>query len=341
MRTVLGSLALLACASPFALALGNESPWVADYDQAVELAKAQNKDLLVDFTGSDWCGWCIKLDNEVFEHQAFLDAAQAQFILVKLDFPRGEEVKAKVPNPERNAELRDAHGVRGFPTILLLSSAGEAFASTGYREGGPEKYVEHLNEIATAGREALAKVSEVVTALEQADAAGKPAALGQVIDLLASLDEGSPFVAKLVPHVRTAFTLDPENKAGLKLRATGALLEVGSVDAEVEAAVVELDPRNEQGLREKLVLAQMTMLRGPDDIEGWVAKVDELIAAGPIKDDEVAFHLYLNAAFMSNRYLVDAERAAKFARLAIAIGDAEHPAMETLRGLVGDDSSQG
>ena len=89
--------------------------WLTDFDKAVETAKQEKKDLLVDFTGSDWCGWCIKLKEEVFDHDEFTKAVTPHFVLVALDYPRGEEAKAKVPNPERNKELSRSTGSRAFP----------------------------------------------------------------------------------------------------------------------------------------------------------------------------------------------------------------------------------
>ena len=99
--------------------------WIQDFDSAQRIAKKEGKDLLVDFTGSDWCGWCIRLDREVFSQEGFLESAKKDFVLVSLDFPRAEEAKQRVPHPERNQELLERHGVRGFPTILLMTPEGE------------------------------------------------------------------------------------------------------------------------------------------------------------------------------------------------------------------------
>src|SRR5262245_14207111 len=102
---------LAAAVSLASLAFAGGSQWFADYDLAQKEAEKTGKDLLVDFTGSDWCGWCIRLHGEVFEHEAFDRGVEKDFVLVALDFPHAKEVKAKVPNPERNAELLRLHGV--------------------------------------------------------------------------------------------------------------------------------------------------------------------------------------------------------------------------------------
>jgi thioredoxin-related protein len=152
----------VALAAPALAFAGDEIKWIADYDKAVEAAKAGNKDLFIDFTGSDWCGWCKRLEAEVFSKKEFLDEVQKDYVLVALDFPQGDEAKAKVPNPKRNDELLQKHGVTGFPTILLVTADGEVFAQTGYQAGGPVKYVESLKSLREGGRKALAECKEIV-----------------------------------------------------------------------------------------------------------------------------------------------------------------------------------
>jgi thiol-disulfide isomerase/thioredoxin len=122
---------------------------MADFDKATQLAQKEGKDLFVDFTGSDWCGWCIKLHDEVFQHDAFLKPIQEDYILVALDYPRKEAAKALVPNPKRNQELKKKYAIRGYPTILLMTPDGEVYGKTGYRKGGPELYVEHVKKLQT------------------------------------------------------------------------------------------------------------------------------------------------------------------------------------------------
>ena len=117
--------------------------WLTDLDAAKKQAAAENKDILIDFTGSDWCGWCIKLDKEVFATDAF--KAQKDFVLVSLDFPRRKQLPAE--QKAKNDALAQAWGIQGFPTIILANAKGEPYASTGYRPGGPEQYLAHLAEL--------------------------------------------------------------------------------------------------------------------------------------------------------------------------------------------------
>ena len=118
---------------------------MTDFDAAKAKAAAENKPLLVDFTGSDWCGWCIKLKEEVFSQPAFQEYAEDELVLVELDFPQGKPQSAELK--EQNASLARQYGIRGFPTILILSPEGELIEKTGYRRGGAEQYVDHIQAI--------------------------------------------------------------------------------------------------------------------------------------------------------------------------------------------------
>ncbi len=116
--------------------------WLTDPEEAQLLAEETGLPVLINFTGSDWCKWCIRLQREVFTQPAFIDYASANLILVELDFPRRlpqtQEVKS------RNRFYAEKYKVRGFPTIMLLEADGAVIAQTGYQQGGATKYVEHL-----------------------------------------------------------------------------------------------------------------------------------------------------------------------------------------------------
>lgn len=119
--------------------------WGTDFKQAQNIAAKQGKVMLLDFTGSDWCGWCIQLKKEVFSQQAFIEYAQEHLVLMQVDFPRKKAQSQKVK--EQNRALAEKYGIRGYPTIVLLSPAGEFMQQTGYQSGGAEAYVEHLQAL--------------------------------------------------------------------------------------------------------------------------------------------------------------------------------------------------
>jgi thioredoxin-related protein len=324
----------VACLVLAPSAMGSSDAFLDDFDEAVALARKENKDLFVDFTGSDWCGWCIKLDEEVFSHEEFLVEARKDYVLVALDYPRSDEAKAAVPNPERNDELRDKYGVRGYPSCLLMTADGDVYGKTGYQKGGPEKYIEHLRSLRKSGRKALEEVLELVRRFDAAKGKQRLAVWEQAVALLESLDEDSAVALRLVAPVKAAFELDPENAAGRKLRAVKALLAAGQADEQVLGAARELDPKNAEGLLELVVAAQMEAVDSEEAVRAVCEAIIELDALGPIKDQELAFRFYLNAATWSDRFLKDPETAKKFAAKAKAIGTENERMMEMLDGIL-------
>jgi len=117
--------------------------WTEDYGKAVEKAKAENKNLLLAFTGSDWCGYCMALDKEVFSTEKFKTWAHENLVLVQVDFPRQQQsLKVK----QQNSELKSRYPTNGFPTILIVDADGNQLArEVGYHPGtGPDAYVAAL-----------------------------------------------------------------------------------------------------------------------------------------------------------------------------------------------------
>lgn len=123
---------------------GVPAGWITDYDAALKQAKAEGKDVMIDFTGSDWCGWCIKLHDEVLDKQAFKEYAEKNLVLVYLDFPKGKPQTEALE--KQNEELSKKYGVRGFPTLVILDSDGKKIGQMGYQRGGPEPFIEALKK---------------------------------------------------------------------------------------------------------------------------------------------------------------------------------------------------
>ena len=140
-------------------AASDDPIWYPDLGPAQALAAEQGKDLLVDFTGSDWCKWCIQLHREVFSRGSFQEYAREHFVLVSLDFPdkRGEVIRAMSEElQQRNWAHKERYGIDGFPTVLLMSAEGDVWGRTGYRKGGAEAYVAHLEELRGEREQVLA-----------------------------------------------------------------------------------------------------------------------------------------------------------------------------------------
>lgn len=131
---------------------GNTSKlWMSDYDAALKQAAAENKPVLVSISGLEWCGWCMKLDEEVFSRREFVKYAKSNLICVLLDFDSsGHATKKKFA--EQHEALLKKYQVRGFPTVIILDSKGKVIKQTGYQEGGAEKYVEMISSVIGVGK---------------------------------------------------------------------------------------------------------------------------------------------------------------------------------------------
>jgi protein disulfide-isomerase len=120
-----------------------ELTWLTDLDEAKKVATKENKKLLVDFTGSDWCGYCIKLHKEVFDTPEFEKFAK-DYVLVELDFPKRKEQPAA--EKTKNQAAQKKYSVNGFPTVLILTVGGKVLnRAEGYSpDSGPSAYLPQL-----------------------------------------------------------------------------------------------------------------------------------------------------------------------------------------------------
>ena len=162
---------------------------------------------MVDFTGSDWCGWCIKLKDEVFDKEAFRSEAPKRFVLVELDFPHEKELSKELK--AQNEKLQQEFKIQGYPTILMLDAEGKLIGRTGYRPGGPEEYVKHLAEMVQSHEEILAMRAK----LEKAKGLERARFLDRLIEAYAKLENEADETGD---WCRRSSRLDAQGKAGLK-----------------------------------------------------------------------------------------------------------------------------
>src|SRR6202011_321292 len=101
--------------------------------------------LLVDFTGSDWCGWCIKLNKEVFSKPEFKDYANKNLVLLEVDFPRRKQQSDAVR--KQNEQLASEYQIQGFPTIVVLNGEGKKVGELYYMEGGPSAFIAEIEKL--------------------------------------------------------------------------------------------------------------------------------------------------------------------------------------------------
>ncbi len=127
------------------LASAQTSTWNQDFQKAMALSHKTGKPVLVNFSGSDWCTWCMKLDKEVFSRQAFKKYAKKNLVLILVDSPNYKKLSPELI--AQNEELKNRFAIEGFPTIVLLDSTGKTLGRTGYMPGGPDKYVANLKQI--------------------------------------------------------------------------------------------------------------------------------------------------------------------------------------------------
>src|ERR1051325_3991293 len=119
--------------------------WSEDLPKAQARAKAEGKFVLIHFSGSDWCGWCIKLRKEVFLKPEFEAYARSNLVLVGIDFPKRKLQPAALQ--AANQQLAEQFKVQGFPTLLLLDSQGTRGGQLSYGQGGPKAFVAEVEKI--------------------------------------------------------------------------------------------------------------------------------------------------------------------------------------------------
>jgi thioredoxin-related protein len=118
--------------------------WGDNYQQALATAAKENKKVLLDFTGSDWCHWCIQLKKETFDQPPFKEFADKNLVLVEVDFPQGKSLPPEVK--KQNDALQEKYQIEGFPTLILLDPAGKVLKqNVGYLPGGPKGFMDWVN----------------------------------------------------------------------------------------------------------------------------------------------------------------------------------------------------
>ena len=129
----------------FALVQAAELEWQTDLPKAQAQAKTEKKLVMLDFTGSDWCGWCIKLNKEVFSQPEFAEYAKTNLVAVEVDFPTKK--KLSEAQKQANDALAKKYEIQGYPTIIVLNSEGKKVGELGYQPGGPKEFIAALEKL--------------------------------------------------------------------------------------------------------------------------------------------------------------------------------------------------
>jgi len=135
------ALGLFGAASAYA-----DSAWATDYKKAQDEAKANHKLVFLNFTGSDWCGYCIQFDRVILSQPQFKDYATKNLILVEIDFPRRKP--QAVETRKQNQELAERYEIEGFPTLVVLNGEGKTvWRYEGFYTGGIAAFLAELDKV--------------------------------------------------------------------------------------------------------------------------------------------------------------------------------------------------
>ena len=125
--------------------------WETDFAKAKERAKKENKVLLLDFTGSDWCAGCMKLKKDVFSTPEFAAFAGENLVLVEVDFPMKKKIAAE--QRAANEKLEQQYGIEGYPTVIIADADGKKVdMEEGYGGEGAKAYLKRLNEMVSKAK---------------------------------------------------------------------------------------------------------------------------------------------------------------------------------------------
>ena len=144
MKKMIGMIAAVFTATALA-ATSTPQGFTDNLDEALKSAKANKRYVVAVFSGSDWCGWCKKLEKEILSTETFRKGAVGRYELVYIDNPRNQDLLSE-HGKENNRKLTSKYDIHGFPTVLILDADGKKVAEMGYDAGGPEKYLEKIEE---------------------------------------------------------------------------------------------------------------------------------------------------------------------------------------------------
>ncbi|HWB05203.1 MAG TPA: thioredoxin family protein [Verrucomicrobiales bacterium] len=256
--------------------------WTEDFEKAKATAAKDNRDLLIEFTGSDWCPYCVQLKKEVFNKDAFKTEAPKSFVLVELDFPRKKEQAPEIK--AQNEKLEKQYAVDGYPTVILADAQGRPYAVIGYEEGGPAKYMERLTEL----RKVREKRDE---SFKKASAAEGVEKAKHIMAAIEDIDENlvQSFYKK---ELDEAVAADKDDVTGVKLMS-----KMGALNEELAAlhAAEKFDEFTKRidkfikdervtGEKKQELLLTKLAVNGPDKIEASLKLIDEVIAVDPKSD---------------------------------------------------------
>lgn len=124
------------------VAIGYSQEWKTNFEVTKKEATSQNKNILLVFSGSDWCGPCIKLDRDIWKSVEFMEFAKNNLILERADFPKKKQNQLTPEIKELNQSLAEKYNKDGmFPLVVVLDKNGKVLGKTGYKNVSPLEYI--------------------------------------------------------------------------------------------------------------------------------------------------------------------------------------------------------
>ena len=135
----------------FALAISNfavSQEWQTNFEEAKKIATEQDKNVVIVFSGSDWCAPCIKLDKNIWQSEAFKKEAKDEWVLVKANFPRKKANELSKEQTEHNRKLAEKfNGEGSFPLVVVLDKNGKVLGKMGFKNVSPEEYIKMIHAL--------------------------------------------------------------------------------------------------------------------------------------------------------------------------------------------------
>ncbi len=246
---VLGSV-ITAQAENAAKSGAEVGEWTQDYEAAVKLAQEKKLPMLLNFSGSDWCGWCKLMVKNVFSKKEWQDYAKENIVLVLVDFPKD---KSLVPEQfrDRNEELQDKFGVRGFPTFIILDCDGKTRLGQlgASREATPKSFIADLSKNLTY---CAGQIEKYTSSLKEAEKKKYMAIIEQLSANTSGITDAKERIAEAKKKIEELEEQTDEIKAAAAEFRAGqkgeeALKEYRKLKAEYDKAQKELDDWVESG----------------------------------------------------------------------------------------------
>ncbi|WP_396141264.1 thioredoxin family protein [Flavobacterium sp.] len=125
---------------------GQAQNWLTDFEQAKKTASEQDKNIIIVFSGSDWCAPCIKLDKNIWQSESFKNEAAKDWVLIKANFPRKKANELSKEQTEHNRKLAEKYNIEGsFPLVVILDKNGKLLGKMGFKNVSPEEYIKMIH----------------------------------------------------------------------------------------------------------------------------------------------------------------------------------------------------